>query len=69
MTGEELREWRARLGMSQEELARLLEVTRQSVYMWEKGDTRPPGMLELALRWLEHEAGVDVSTTDAESPR
>ena len=55
MTGEELREWRARLGMSQEELARRLEVTRQSVYMWEKGDTRPPGMLRLALLWLEHE--------------
>ena len=69
MTPDELRQRRARLKMSQEELARRLDVTRQSVYMWEKGDTRPPGMLELALRWLEHEAGVDVSTTDAESPR
>ena len=55
--------------MSQEELARRLDVTRQSVYMWEKGDTKPPGMLDLALRWLEHEAGIDVSTTDAEPSR
>lgn len=58
MNGAELREWRSRLGMSQEELARRLDVTRQSVYMWEKGDTKPPGMLRLALRWLEQECGV-----------
>lgn len=59
MTPEELRERRARLKLSQEELARRLDVTRQSVYMWERGETRPPGMLNLALRWLEHEMGVE----------
>lgn len=44
------------MGISQEELARRLSATRQSVYMWERGDTKPPGMLDLALRYLEMEA-------------
>lgn len=56
MTPEELRERRARMKLSQEELARRLSATRQSVYMWERGDTKPPGMLDLALRYLEMEA-------------
>lgn len=45
--------------MSQDELARRLKVTRQSIYAWERGITKLPGMLDLALRWLEHEAGVE----------
>lgn len=47
------------LKLSQEELAKRLDVTRQSVYMWERGETKPPGMLDLALRWLEYELGVE----------
>lgn len=59
MTPEELRERRKLLKLSQEELAKRLDVTRQSVYMWERGETKPPGMLDLALRWLEYELGVE----------
>lgn len=56
MSAEDVRNRRAALGISQEELARRLSATRQSVYMWERGETKPPGMLDLALRYLEMEA-------------
>lgn len=59
MSADDVRKRRAAMGISQEELARRLSATRQSVYMWERGETRPPGMLNLALRWLEHEMGVE----------
>lgn len=55
MNGEELRLRRKALGLSQEGLARKLDVTRQSVYMWESDKTGIPALLDLALRWLEHE--------------
>lgn len=55
MNAEELRRRREALGMSQEALARALGVSRQSVYMWERGRTPLPGLLAAALRWVEHE--------------
>ena len=53
MDAEDLRRRRAALGISQEELARRLRVTRQSVYAWERGITGVPGLLEGALRYVE----------------
>lgn len=68
MHGEELRARRARLKLSQDELARKLEVTRQSIYAWERGITGAPGMLDLALRWLEHETGIAAPAPDMDTP-
>lgn len=42
--------------MSQDELARRLGVTRQTVYSWERGIRTAPAMLDLALRYLALEA-------------
>jgi transcriptional regulator with XRE-family HTH domain len=56
MNGAELRQRRDALGWSQETLARALSVTRQTVYMWERGKTAVPPMVDLALRWLEQAA-------------
>lgn len=56
MNREELRRRRESLGMSQDQLARALGVTRQSVYMWEAGRTAIPALLDLALRALEIDA-------------
>jgi DNA-binding XRE family transcriptional regulator len=58
MTTDELRRRRKALGMTQEQLARVLDVSRQSVYMWESGRTAIPALLELALRCLEYERGL-----------
>lgn len=66
MDGEELRRRRAALELTQEDLARRLDVTRQSVYAWERGITRPPGMLDLALRYLELEADGRILATAPE---
>jgi DNA-binding XRE family transcriptional regulator len=53
MDTDELRQRRKALGMTQEQLARVLGVSRQSVFMWESGRTAIPALLELALRCLE----------------
>jgi DNA-binding XRE family transcriptional regulator len=53
MDTDELRQRRKALGMTQEQLARVLGVSRQSVFMWESGRTAIPALLELALRYLE----------------
>jgi DNA-binding XRE family transcriptional regulator len=58
MNTDELRRRRKALGMTQEQLARVLGVSRQSVFMWESGRTAIPALLELALRCLEYESGL-----------
>ena len=53
----ELREARKRMGMTQAELAKALDLPRGTVQRWETGEVgiRHPKMLELALRELERE--------------
>jgi DNA-binding XRE family transcriptional regulator len=58
MDTDELRRRRKALGMTQEQLAHVLGVSRQSVFMWESGRTTIPALLELALRCLEYECGM-----------
>ena len=54
MTGQELKKWRRRMGLSQEELGRLLGVARFSVSRWEIGTRSIPTFLPLALEALEN---------------
>jgi DNA-binding transcriptional regulator YiaG len=51
-TPEGLRAWRATYGLSQPDLAKLLEVTTQTVYRWEAGAVAIPRTVELALLYL-----------------
>ena len=50
MSPKKLRKLRERVGLSQEELARRLGVTRVTVTRWENGTRRPSKIAELALR-------------------
>jgi len=54
MTGQELKQWRRKWGLSQEELGRLLGVARFSVSRWEIGTRAIPSFLPLALEALEN---------------
>ena len=61
MTPQDLKDFRARLGWSREELARRLAISPSRVNDYELGQTRSkpprpapiPTVVELALRWLE----------------
>ena len=53
MTGDELKQLRTRLGMTQEELGQRLGVARVTVARWEIGLRRVP---ELAARLIQHVA-------------
>ena len=53
MTGDELRQVRLRLGLTQDELRQRLGVARVTVARWEIGLRRVP---ELAVRLMQHVA-------------
>lgn len=55
MSPEDLRAWRARKDMSLEDLARVLDVNKQTVWRWERGVHAIPRMLDLALWALDHQ--------------
>jgi transcriptional regulator with XRE-family HTH domain len=57
MDGDELRRRRRALGLTQTELAELLEVYQATIGSWESGSRgiRHPRILELALQMLETE--------------
>jgi DNA-binding XRE family transcriptional regulator len=52
MRGEELSQWREKQGLSQAELARALEVNRQTVITWEKSD-KVTKLITVALKAIE----------------
>ena len=54
MTGQELREWRRKWGLSQEDLAQALGLFRESVSRWETGARAIPSFLPLTLEGLEY---------------
>ena len=54
MIGMNLKYFRKKEGLSQEELAEKIEVSRQSVAKWESGETTPDGHYLLRLmNWLD----------------
>ena len=55
LSATELREWRGRLGLTQERLAQELGVTFTTVWRWEKGVQAIPPMLRLALQQIEQQ--------------
>jgi transcriptional regulator with XRE-family HTH domain len=62
---DKIRKAREHAGLSQQELADRLSVTRTSVVNWERGHTRP---LRLILRLLAAETGVDEQWLSQEGP-
>ena len=57
MTGDELRNKREELGMTQEQLAVALGVAPNTVARWERGERNIPPYLSLALQTVERERG------------
>ncbi len=56
MLTERIKRLRAKLGISQEELARRLGVSYRTILRWEQGETEPRGMLrDRVLIWLTKE--------------
>lgn len=49
MSAEAVRDWRDRHALTQVEMAEMLGVSAGTVYGWEKGRSRPPPLLPLAL--------------------
>jgi DNA-binding transcriptional regulator YiaG len=54
MTGGEIKKWRKKWGLSQDDLSQHLGVFRVSVSRWETGARSIPSFLPLALEALEH---------------
>lgn len=52
MTAEELKEFREKLGLSQEQLAAHLKVARNTVNRWERKKRQIPEFLDLALETI-----------------
>jgi len=52
MNGEQFKKTRIKLGMTQAEIAKALDVTETSVYRWESGRSQISKTLELALEAL-----------------
>lgn len=60
MKSDGLKQWRERLGLSQEQLAKALAVARNTVSRWESGSRAIPPYLELALKQLEADKGKEI---------
>jgi DNA-binding transcriptional regulator YiaG len=54
MTGQDLKNWRKRWGITQIELARLLGTYQETISRWEREKRGTPSHLSLALEALEH---------------
>lgn len=53
---------REKLGLSQRELAALLDVKQKTVWMWETQDKPAPVPVSLAMRWLDAQSQGNGST-------
>lgn len=50
MTGEEFKQLRERMRLSQKDLAARLDVTETTLYRWETGKVKVPKLAELAIK-------------------
>jgi len=57
MKPKELETWRDGHGLTQEQLAKHLGVTKACISRWEAGLRHIPSFLHLALKWLESKGG------------
>jgi DNA-binding transcriptional regulator YiaG len=57
MTPAQLKKSREKLGMSQESLARHLDVSARTVYRWEKGENQIHSIFARQIRELEKREG------------
>ena len=63
MTGEELKTFREKFGLSQDQLAKELKVARNTVSRWELEERKIPEFLELALETIKRRINaVEVGT-------
>lgn len=53
MSGEELKSYREKLGLTQEQLAEALKVASNTVSRWERNDRAIPPYLSLAIETIE----------------
>lgn len=60
---------RTRAGLSQRKLAKLLGVSRQTLFRWETGQTEPPGVAAAFLRVLEAHPALVLETLESFSGR
>ena len=60
-SGEEIREFRRKMPMTQEELAHLLGVTVSTVNRWENGHTKPSKLAMQSLDRIEREQRRSIS--------
>lgn len=51
MTGDELKNWRMRLGMTQGDLAKRLDISAQTISNYERG-ANVPRVVSMAIRYL-----------------
>ena len=52
MSGHEFRKVRKTMGLSQDELSKMIDVSERGVRRWENGEVTIPKIAELALRYL-----------------
>lgn len=55
MDGKELKKYREKLNLTQEQLAEKLKVTKKTIERWESGESKFPKYLELVLKTIERE--------------
>ena len=52
MSGDEFRKVRKAMGLSQDELSKVIDVSARGVRRWENGEVAIPKIAEFALRYL-----------------
>jgi DNA-binding transcriptional regulator YiaG len=57
MSGGEFRKLRRAMGLSQDELSKVIDVSARGVRRWENGEIAIPKIAELALRYLAEKNG------------
>ena len=55
MSGNEFRQLRKIMGLKQDELGRLMDVSERGIRRWEKGEVKIPQVARLALLYLANQ--------------